>query len=164
MLSVFLTVLPVFLILGCGYLVGRLKYLPDNVADALNAYALRIATPTLLFMAMATLDFSAAFQLPMLSILSCRPIRHPIIHWRTSFTHPDRAVSRKACVSATVRLCIPPRNGAGSTLTGRHKSFCCSPAFRLIAPSPDYGGHCRPGVVCGLQAVRPCAPLTQLQN
>ncbi len=66
MLSVFLTVLPVFLILLTGYLVGRFRYLPDNMADALNVYALRIGVPCLLFMAMYQLDFSKAFQIPML--------------------------------------------------------------------------------------------------
>ena len=66
MLSVFLTVLPVFLILGAGYFLGRVHYLPDGVADALNAYALKVAVPCLLFMAMYNLDFGAAFQLPML--------------------------------------------------------------------------------------------------
>lgn len=66
MLSVFLTVLPVFLILALGYLVGRLKYLPDNMADALNAYALKIGVPCLLFLAMYNLDFAQAFQVPML--------------------------------------------------------------------------------------------------
>lgn len=67
MLSVFLTVLPVFLILGAGYFLGRVKYLPDAVADALNTYALKVGVPCLLFMAMYNLDFSEAFQLPMLA-------------------------------------------------------------------------------------------------
>jgi len=66
LLSVFLTVLPVFLILITGYLVGRIGYLPDNIADALNAYALKIAVPCLLFLAMYNLDFAQAFQVPML--------------------------------------------------------------------------------------------------
>lgn len=66
MLSIFLTVLPVFLILGAGYVLGRVKYLPDEVADSLNLYAMKIAVPCLLFMAMYNLDFRNAFQLPML--------------------------------------------------------------------------------------------------
>ncbi len=67
MLSVLLTVLPVFLILGAGYLVGRIKYLPLVVSDGLNAYALKIGVPVLLFMAMYRLDFSTAFNFPMLA-------------------------------------------------------------------------------------------------
>ncbi|MBO6813691.1 MAG: AEC family transporter [Rhizobiaceae bacterium] len=66
MLSVFFTVFPVFFILGASYLIGRFKYLPDSVADALNAYALRVGVPVLLFLAMYRLDFSKAFQVPML--------------------------------------------------------------------------------------------------
>lgn len=66
MLSVFITILPVFLILGSGYLLGRLKYLPDNIADALNVYALKLAVPVLLFMAMYRLDFAQAFRVDML--------------------------------------------------------------------------------------------------
>ena len=62
MISVLITVLPVFLILGAGYAVGRTGYLPVNVADALNAYALRVATPILLFLAMYRLDFDEAFD------------------------------------------------------------------------------------------------------
>ena len=66
MLSVFVTILPVFLILGAGYLIGRIKYLPDPVADGLNAYALKIGAPVLLFMGMYKLDFSRAFNPEML--------------------------------------------------------------------------------------------------
>ena len=62
MFSVLLTILPVFLILGAGYLLGRIKYLPDSVSDALNTYALRLGVPILLFLAMFRLDFSRAFD------------------------------------------------------------------------------------------------------
>ncbi len=71
MLAVFLTVLPVFLILGAGYVIGRFKYLPDPIADGLNTYALRVAVPVLLFLGMYRLDFSAAFNLPMLISFYC---------------------------------------------------------------------------------------------
>ena len=67
MLSVLLTILPVFLILGSGYLIGHIRYLPDTVADALNAYALKLGVPVLLFLAMYRLDFSRAFHLEMLT-------------------------------------------------------------------------------------------------
>lgn len=66
MLSVLLTILPVFLILGAGYLAGRVRYVQDNVSDALNNYALKIGVPVLLFMAMVRLDFAKAFHLNML--------------------------------------------------------------------------------------------------
>lgn len=66
MFSVLVTILPVFLILGAGYFLGRVKYLPDTIADALNLYALRLAVPVLLFLAMFRLDFGAAFNPGML--------------------------------------------------------------------------------------------------
>ncbi len=66
MLSVFLTILPVFLVLGAGYFVGRIKYLPDSVADGLNTYAVKLAVPVLLFMAMYRLDLAQAFHIGML--------------------------------------------------------------------------------------------------
>ena len=67
MFSVLLTILPVFLILGAGYLLGRIKYRPDSVSDALNTYALRLGVPILLFMAMFRLDISRAFDFGMLT-------------------------------------------------------------------------------------------------
>jgi len=66
LLSVFLTILPVFLVLGAGYFVGRIKYLPDSVADGLNTYAVKLAVPVLLFMAMYRLDLAQAFHIGML--------------------------------------------------------------------------------------------------
>lgn len=67
MLSVLITILPVFLILGTGYLLARTGYLPDAIADALNAYALKLGVPVLLFMAMFGLDFGVAFDAGMLA-------------------------------------------------------------------------------------------------
>ena len=66
MISVFITILPVFLILATGYFARRIDYLPDTIADALNIYALKLAVPVLLFMAMYRLDFSTAFNVKML--------------------------------------------------------------------------------------------------
>lgn len=66
MFSVFVTILPVFLILGAGYLLAWIKYLPDKAADALNTYALKLGVPILLFIAMYRLDFSRAFDWRML--------------------------------------------------------------------------------------------------
>lgn len=66
MLSVFLTILPVFLVLGAGYLLGRMQYLPESVADSLNAYAVKFAVPVLLFMAMYRLNLAQAFHFGML--------------------------------------------------------------------------------------------------
>lgn len=66
MLAVLLTILPVFLILGAGYIIGRVNYLPSNIADSLNAYAVKLAVPILLFMGMYRLDLAQAFNFGML--------------------------------------------------------------------------------------------------
>ncbi|MCU0790446.1 MAG: AEC family transporter [Nitratireductor sp.] len=67
MVSVLLTVIPVFLVLGAGYVSVRLGWLKAEMSDFLNAYAVRLAVPLLLFRAMYGLDFSSAFHLPMLA-------------------------------------------------------------------------------------------------
>ena len=132
MLSVFLTVLPVFLILSLGYLIGRVKYLPDTVADALNTYALKVAVPCLLFMAMYSLDFGEAFQLPMLvsfytGALTCFVLGIILsrVFWKR---RPGEGVAVGFCAvfSNTVLIGIPIVQLAfgGSALT---------PAFGIIA-------------------------------
>lgn len=67
MLSVFLTILPVFILLGTGYATARTGYLKDSIADALNAFTIRLAVPVLLFRAMYRLDIASAFHPPMLA-------------------------------------------------------------------------------------------------
>ena len=62
MLAILLTVAPVFLLIAIGYGGVRSGYLPAAVADALNAYAVKIAVPVLLFRALERLDFAAAFS------------------------------------------------------------------------------------------------------
>lgn len=66
MLDIFLIVLPVFLILCAGYLSARFGYLPVGIADALNAFAVKLAVPVLLFRALYRLDLSQSFHVPML--------------------------------------------------------------------------------------------------
>lgn len=66
MLSIFLAVLPVFILIAVGYGAVRLNYVPDTVGDALNSFAVKVAVPVLLFRAMLNLDFAAAFSPPAL--------------------------------------------------------------------------------------------------
>ncbi|MBO6717230.1 MAG: AEC family transporter [Rhizobiaceae bacterium] len=66
MLTILVTVAPVFLLIAIGYGGVRSGYLPGAVADALNAYAVRIAVPVLLFRALERLDLAAAFSPPLL--------------------------------------------------------------------------------------------------
>jgi predicted permease len=53
-------VLPVFGLIGIGYLVGWSRLLPDNTGDALADFVFTIAVPVLIFHTIATADFSAA--------------------------------------------------------------------------------------------------------
>lgn len=67
LIEILLIVLPVFLILGTGYAAARSGYLPSGIADALNAFAIKLAVPLLLFRALYRLDLSQSFHLPMLA-------------------------------------------------------------------------------------------------
>lgn len=58
--------MPVFLVMAAGYASVRIGFLPETIADNLNAYAVRLAVPVLLFNALVGLDFSRAFNAPML--------------------------------------------------------------------------------------------------
>lgn len=62
MLTIFITVLPVFLLISAGYLVVLCRYMPVTAAETLNAFAIKLAVPVLLFNAMVNLDFAAAFS------------------------------------------------------------------------------------------------------
>ncbi|MEM1378510.1 MAG: AEC family transporter [Pseudomonadota bacterium] len=66
MLSIFLTIAPVFLLIAAGYVAVRSGYMKPALGDTLNTYAVKIAVPVLLFRAMATLDFAQAFSIPLL--------------------------------------------------------------------------------------------------
>lgn len=66
MISILATIAPVFVLIGIGYLAVRTGYLKDGLADHLNAFAVKLAVPLLLFRAMAGLDFAQAFSLPAL--------------------------------------------------------------------------------------------------
>ncbi len=67
LLSILLSVLPIFLLVGLGYGAVRLGYLPGSVGAALNTYAVRLAVPLLMFRAMSQLDLGAAFSPPVLA-------------------------------------------------------------------------------------------------
>ena len=65
MLSIFITVLPVFLIIGIGYLVMWKKLMTESSIDALAIFAQKYAIPCLLFLAVANLDLKAYFNIPL---------------------------------------------------------------------------------------------------
>jgi predicted permease len=62
MLSVFNVVIPVFAIMGFGYLAVRLRLFPADGVRGLVAFVNNFATPCLLFEAMLTSDFSSTFN------------------------------------------------------------------------------------------------------
>ena len=66
MIAILILVLPVFLVIGAGYLAVRSGYLSAEISDHLNNYAVRLAVPVLLFDAMYRVDFQQAFQGQML--------------------------------------------------------------------------------------------------
>ena len=69
-------VLPVFGVMLCGYVVGKLKILGQESSHALNAFVYYVAMPIMLFQAMAGTDiiglwnisFMAIFVIPQLVI------------------------------------------------------------------------------------------------
>jgi len=66
MLFIFLAILPVFILIAIGYGSVRFNYIPQSLGDALNAFAVKIAVPALLFRAMVNLDFATAIYAPAL--------------------------------------------------------------------------------------------------
>ena len=51
MWTIFSVTVPFFALVLCGYLAGRLKFLPDSAIPGLNAYVLYFALPCMLFLA-----------------------------------------------------------------------------------------------------------------
>lgn len=59
-------ILPVFLVIGLGYIVRWRGMLNDQVIDGLMRFAQSVAIPCLLFLAISQLDLGAEFNLPLL--------------------------------------------------------------------------------------------------
>ncbi len=55
-------ILPVFLLIACGYLAVMVKFFSESSIDALMKFAQHFAIPLLLFRAISTLDLSAGYQ------------------------------------------------------------------------------------------------------
>jgi predicted permease len=62
MLDLFNVIIPVFAIIGVGYLAVRLRLFPSDGTRALVAFVNNFATPCLLCQAMLTSDFSSTFN------------------------------------------------------------------------------------------------------
>lgn len=59
-------VIPVFLVIGAGYLAVRQGYVSEAIADALMKFTQGVAIPCLLFSALSKLDLSAGFKANLL--------------------------------------------------------------------------------------------------
>jgi malonate transporter and related proteins len=59
-------ILPVFLLLGFGYVAAWRKLISEQTIDAIMLFAQNFAVPTLLFTAIARLDLGQSFDIPLL--------------------------------------------------------------------------------------------------
>ena len=66
MSALFDVVLPVFLVIGFGYLVSWRGLFSESAVDGVMRFAQNFAVPVLLFQSIAKLDLSAEFNMPML--------------------------------------------------------------------------------------------------
>lgn len=66
MLSAIDVILPIFLVIGFGYLAVYTGLFSDDNVDALMTFAQNFAIPCLLFRAISTIDLGAQFQAPLL--------------------------------------------------------------------------------------------------
>lgn len=102
-----------FLVLGAGYASVRTGWLPATIADHLNAYAVKLAVPVLLFRALVNLDFGHAFNPGMLAAfysgaLACFAVA-AVLSRRVFARRPGEAVAVgfSAMFSNTVLLGVP---------------------------------------------------------
>lgn len=66
LLFIFLAILPVFILIAIGYGSVKFNYVQRSLGDALNAFAVKIAVPALLFQAMINLELKTAISVPAL--------------------------------------------------------------------------------------------------
>ena len=66
MSALFDVVLPVFLVIGFGYIVAWRGLFSESAVDGVMRFAQNFAVPVLLFQSIAKLDLSAEFNIPML--------------------------------------------------------------------------------------------------
>lgn len=66
MIDILMVVIPVFLVIGAGYLAVWRGLFPDSAVDGLMVFTQKFAIPCLLFMGVATLDLRAEFDLALL--------------------------------------------------------------------------------------------------
>ena len=67
MLTILNVVIPVFLLVGIGYAAVRLRLFPDEGVGAVMAFTQNFAIPVMLFLALYRLDFTANFDLALMT-------------------------------------------------------------------------------------------------
>jgi len=65
--DIFNIVGPVFLVIGAGWGMVRLRWFADNIVDGLMKFAIQFAVPCLLFQATSTLDLAVAYDWSLMS-------------------------------------------------------------------------------------------------
>ena len=60
-------ILPVFLVIGFGYLAAWKKYFSESAVEGLMRFAQNFAVPSLLFSAISKIDLAADFDIPLLA-------------------------------------------------------------------------------------------------
>lgn len=129
--STFGVVLPVFVLIGGGWAAARLGRISDDVVDALMAFVIRFAVPTLLFANLHDLDLSLAFNLGALAafyIGALVSFAAGVLIARLAGRRPGEQVSVGFCAffSNTLLLGVPIVERA-------YGAAALGPAFGLIA-------------------------------
>lgn len=81
MSALFTIILPVFLVIGFGYLASWRRWFPESAVDGLMGFAQNFAVPTLLFASIARLDLGAEFSLPLLSAFYAGAFCSYLVGW-----------------------------------------------------------------------------------
>ena len=102
MSSLFTIVLPVFAIIGLGYLGERRRWLDSDASAALSQFVFKIALPPLLFLAMARTPWDALAQWRFLAGYLLGTLTVFAIAWWVLKTHLSNPQQRwVACLAAT---------------------------------------------------------------
>jgi malonate transporter and related proteins len=106
-------VLPVFLVIGSGWMSMRLKLFSDGMVDGLMQFATQLAVPCLLFRAISRLDLSTAYNWSQMSAFyigaTVSFFSASFIMWKWFKKHPGEsiAIGFAALFSNSVLLGIP---------------------------------------------------------
>lgn len=119
--DLFAIVLPVFLLVGAGYVAVWRGLFKDSAVDGLMSFAQKFAIPCLLFTAIATLDLSAEFDLWLLTayfggVIACFVLGIIGARWFFNRPWPDCvAMGFTAMLANTVLLGLPVTERAFGT-------------------------------------------------